>query len=77
MEQVRQAKVTEFKGRIYLGGSEVSEFIALQTDSTHSYYLIGADSLRRYQDYFALVKGWLAHPASDSIFVVKVKLLQR
>ena len=72
-----KVSVQEFRGRIYLGGSELSEFIGLQVDSVRAYYLLGVDSLRRYQDAFAIIKGWRVHPQSDSIVVTQVKITHR
>lgn len=62
------------EGRIYLAGSELSQFVALQVTPDTAYVLLGADSLRHYQDRLARIKGYLQRPGSDSLHVVQVEI---
>lgn len=64
------------KGRLYLAGSEFHTFVAITDSLGRSFILLGADSLRNYQDRIALIDGILIRPKSDSIRVRRVTVLK-
>ncbi|MDQ7053711.1 MAG: hypothetical protein Q9P14_12765 [candidate division KSB1 bacterium] len=72
-----QSSLQEITGRIYLGGTETYSFIGLQLLSGRAIVLLGADSLRHYQNRMARVRGQFLHADSDSFLVKQVNLLHK
>ncbi len=68
--------ILELSGRLYLGGSEIRNFVGLQLANGKAYYLVGVDSLRRYQDRLVVIRGVRLHPTSDSLRVLSVQFIK-
>ncbi len=72
-----QSSLQEITGRIYLGGTEIYSFIGLQLSSGRAIVLLGADSLRHYQNRMARVRGRFVRADSDSFLVKQVNILHK
>lgn len=72
-----QSSLQEITGRIYLGGTETYSFIGLQLSSGRAIVLLGADSLRHYQNRMVRVRGRFLRADSDSFLVKQVNILHK